>query len=72
MNTKQRNAIVRLRKAMDNFDAAFAEPKRRNSVTITQGKKVDKKTLAPHYAAKKRKGKAVPKGHGMSKAGGQK
>lgn len=70
MNAKQRNAIVRMRKALDNLEAAFEEPKAaRGSIKITQGPKIDKRRLAPHYAAKK--GKAIPKGHGMSKKGAQ-
>lgn len=56
MNAKQRNAVERLRKAIDNLEAAFEAPvARKGSVKITQGKKVDKKTLAPHYSARKRK-----------------
>lgn len=72
MNTKQRNAIERLRKAVDNLEAAFEAPvARKGSVKITQGKKPSKASMAP-YAYSKRKGaKSTPKSHGMNSKGKQ-
>lgn len=73
MNSKQVNAIIRMRKAMDNLEAAFAEPKaRKGSIKVTQSKKPSKASMAPYAYSKRTGKKSAPKNHGMSEKGGQK